>query len=286
MRVGFVTNLLWDRYGPFWVGLLEAAGAEVRRPDPERVRKVWDDPRLDVVAGTAFRRAVAEALALAGCDRIVAPALNPGYEGSRGSAQDPFVARFPEALAQAVPGLPPVVAVPADLEAPGLAPLAIDTLQMVAPGPAAVRRVWQTHRASARPPRPPGGMPVAPPSTDVVALVGQPWSLNEGVERALQGPGELVVSAARFPPRALREEGTRIEAGLAPTDAEALGAVRRFARSGTVTRVRMVVDPASGADAWLARRAQAWVRRPFETVPPPDLGAHEDAAASTAYPED
>lgn len=285
MRVGFVTRLLWDRYGPFWTDLVAAAPAEVILPDPERVARASQDPRLGAVSGRAFREAAAQAIALAAadCDRIVAPELNPGYEGSRGSAQDPFVARFPEALAQAVPGLPPVLAVPADLGVAGLETVAVETLLAVSPGPAGVRRAWQTRRANARPPRPPRARVAERPSeVDTVALVGQPWHLDERAAAALEGPTEHVLSAHTFAPDDLRAEGARVDAGLAPTDAEALGAVRRLARRAGIARLRMIVDPESGADAWLERRARALVRGPFETVPPPDPDAPSARARAAA----
>lgn len=273
MRVGFLTRLLWDRYGPFWSDLLRAAGADVTLPDPELVRRALEDPRLERIPGTAFREAAAQAIALSNCERIVAPDLNPGYEGSRGSTQDPFVASFPDALAQALPGLPPILSVPADLAAEGLETRAIETLLAVSPGPTGVRRVWQTHRAGARPPRKGGaGSAERPSRTATVALVGQPWYLNDEAAAAVAGPGEHLVPAHAFDPADLREEGWRVDDGLAPTDAEALGAVRRLARRTGVSRLRMIVDPESGADAWLERRARTLVRRPFETVPPPPSG--------------
>lgn len=287
MRVGFVTRLLWDRYGPFWLRLLGAAGAEVTLADPERVAGALGDPRVEAVSGAAFRRAAAEAIALSACERIVVPDLNAGYAGSRGSAQDPFVADFPEALARAVPGLPPLAAVPAELDAPGLEGVAVALLSVVSPSPGSVRRVWQTHRADARPPRPGGATPARlPPATATVALVGQPWHLSEAIRARLERPGERLLSAHQLAPADLREEGRRADPGLAPSDAEALGAVRRFARRGGVARVRMVVDPTSGADAWLERRARALVRRrPFETVPLPEPDVPPSTDASPAAGE-
>ncbi|MEX2502841.1 MAG: hypothetical protein WD336_10740 [Trueperaceae bacterium] len=276
MRIGFVTTLLWDRYGPFWDRLARAAGADVVAADVERTTQASTDHRLEAVSGRAFRRAAAEAIALAASsDRIVVPDLNPGYDGSRGSAQDPFVADLPNALRQAVPGLPPIVGVPADLADPGMETIAGRFLAEIAP-PAELRRLWQTHRADARPPRP-STAPTAwrPSDATTVALVGQPWHLSDAVRDRLEGPAERLISAHRTSPADLRAEGWRADAGLAPTDAEALGAVRRFARRGGVVRIRMVTDPESGADAWLARKASGIVRRPFETVElPPER--HED----------
>ena len=266
MRIGFVTRLLWDRYGRFWLRLLEAAGAEVSLPDPERVSALSADRRLDAVSGRAFREATAQALALSGVDRLVVPELNPGYEGSRGSAQDPFVADFPGALAQVVPGLPPLVGVPADLAAPDLESRAVGLLTAVAPSPGTVRRVWQTHRADAKPPRP-AGLPGAGGESRTLALVGQPWHLSEALRVRLERGGERLLSAHQLAPAELRAEGWRADPELAPTDAEALGAVRRFARRGDVAALRMPVDEDAGADAWLARKARAWSRREIEIVP-------------------
>jgi hypothetical protein len=267
MRIGFVTRLLWDRYGPFWRRLLDAAGADTVVADPERVASLDDDPRLDVVAGRAFREAAAEALALSSCDRIVVPELNPGYAGTRGSAQDPFVADFPGALAHGIPGLPGLLAVPADLDVDAVEGRAIAILSLVVPSPGAVRRVWQTHRADARPPRPAGLPPEGGVGSRTVALVGQPWHLNDDVVRVATRGSERLLSAGRIAPAEARAEGWRIDPKLAPSDAEALGAVRRLVRRPGVDVVRMVVDASSGADAWLERRAREVAsRRPFETI--------------------
>lgn len=266
MRVGFVTHLLWDRYGAFWRRLLAAAEADIVLPDPDRVAAFRDDPRLEAVSGRAFREAAAEALALAGCDRIVVPELNPGYEGSRGSAQDPFIADFPGALAQTMPGLPTLLPVPAELDLEAIEGRAVEHLAKVARSSVLVQRIWQTHRADARPPRP-RGMPSLGRSgaTRTVGLIGQPWHVVDGVESRAGVHAEDLISASRFAPAELREEGWTIDPKLAPTDAEALGAARRLGRRPGIDVVRMLVDPTSGADAWLERRAREVVRHPFET---------------------
>lgn len=267
MRVGFVTRLLWDRYGPFWRRLLSSVGADVVLPEAEEVARWADDDRLDAVSGVAFREAAAQAIALAACDRIVVPHLNPGYEGARGSAQDPFVADFPGALAQVIPGLPGLLAVPAELNLDRIEGRAIEVLTLVAPSSAQVPRAWQTHRADARPPRAPGLPPdVAGGASRTVALIGQPWHLAPKAERRYGARAERLVAASRFAPGELREEGWRIDPKLAPTDAEALGAARRLGRRPGVDRVRMIVDRSSGADAWLERRAREQVRHRFEVV--------------------
>jgi hypothetical protein len=46
VRVGFLTHLLWDRYGPFWTTLTRAAGSEVVLPVPAAVVARLADPRV------------------------------------------------------------------------------------------------------------------------------------------------------------------------------------------------------------------------------------------------
>lgn len=267
VRVGFVRSLLWHRYGPFWSRLLADADADVVFAEAEDVARWRDDPRLDAISGRGFRMAGAEALALASCDVIVVPSLNVGYDGSRGSAQDPFVADLPGALATVLPGLPRVMAVPVDLSVKGLDTLAISLLSLVNPSPGLVRRVWQTHQAYAKPPVVPGWPAPSLGSLRLpVGLVGQPWNLTDGVAKAMEREGEVLLRADQVDPVALREEGWRVDEKLAPTDAEALGAVRRLARRSDVSRIRLVLDPDAGADAWLARRVHEMARRPVEDV--------------------
>lgn len=267
MRVGFVTNLLWDRYGPLWVRLLGAVGAEVTYPEREAVREAWSDDRAARVPGVAARGAAAQALALSSCDRVLVPHLNPGYEGTRGSAQDPFVASFPDALAQAVAGLPPLLAVPAEKQGDALETVALETMVAVSQDAGSARRAWRRFRALAAPRQRAASLPAAPASAErTVGLVGQPWTLSDGVREVLCGAGEHVVSAHDLPPGALRAEGHRVDAAWAPTDAEAVGAARLFARRAGIDGVRLVVDRTASADVWLERRVRERVRKPLEVV--------------------
>lgn len=267
MRVGFVTHLLWDRYGPFWVRLLEAVGAEPAFAEEDAVRRAWSEERVARAPSLAARGAAAQAWTLADCERIVVPDLNPDFEGTRGSAQDPFVASLPDALAQTLVGLPLLIGVPAALRGDGLEGLALQTMLSVSRDPGLARRAWRTHRAEAKPGRvavPPTAKP--PEGAVTVGLVGQPWLLGDGLQAELTGAGEHVTSAHRLDPEELRQEGWRLEAAWAPTDAEAVGAARRFARQGSVDRVRLLVDRTSVADLWLERRVREVVRKPLEVV--------------------
>ncbi|CAN5906432.1 hypothetical protein BH24DEI2_BH24DEI2_09230 [soil metagenome] len=263
MRVGFITQLLWPRYGDFWVRLVEGVGAEARFPDPNRVLEQLADNRLTDVPGAVFRLAVAQALSLQETDLIVAPDLNFGTEVARGSGQDAFVASFPEALSNRFGGLPPVVGVPATLS--GLETRAVEFLLALSRDAAQVRRVWERTRALAVPPRYPEPRWTVPP-LETVGVVGQPWLLSDALVARLQGDTGHTVSQHRLEPQTLREEGWRAEPRLVPTDAEVLGAARLLGRRAAVTRLRFVADAGSGADAWLASQVTKLVHKPLSVT--------------------
>lgn len=275
VRVGFLTHLLWDRYGPFWTTLTAAAGSEVVLPDADAVFARLDDPRVSVAPAVAFRLAIAAALALEDVDLLVAPSLNPDDGATRGAAQDPWVADLPTMLARSVPGLPPVWALPADLGRP-VESDAVAFLRHLTGDLGVVRRAWSQHRAEAHPPRRPRrGPPQAPAGAATVAVLGQPWLATPAVAALVARPAEHAVGPYAFEPAELRAEARRVDPALVDTDAEALGALRRFARSGAVDALRWVVDGASGSDQWLSRRAQAIAGKRVELVALRDLADRE-----------
>src|SRR5690625_4725391 len=179
MRVGFVTQLLWDRYGEFWVRLLEDAGAQIELPDSDRTTSLLGDERVARASGMGLKLGVAQALALADNDLIIAPSLNHGAESPRGGGQDPWIADFPSALALAG-GLPRIVGVPAWLHT-AFEGLPVELLQAVTYDPGSTRRLLDRHRTGLK-----GGgrqgstrrSPVAPAGALGVALLGQPWHLG------------------------------------------------------------------------------------------------------------
>lgn len=256
MRVGFLHHLLWERYGEFWVTLTRAVGAEVVLPDPERVAASLSDDRIAEADALAFRLAIATMLSFEDVDAVVAPQLNPEDGATRGSAQDPWIAELPTMLARSSGGVP-VLAVPATLER-DLSSEAVAFLHRLTPDSGAVRRAWSQHRAEARLPRP-AGLPQPPAGRRPIALLGSPWWAQERVLRLLGLEGEWVWGPWMLPAAALREEGWRIDERLTASDAEALGALRRFARSGAEPELRWLTDEASGSEAWLLRRARELV---------------------------
>lgn len=266
MRIGFITQLLWSRYGEFWRRLIVGAGSEAHLPERERVLKAMNDPRLNRVSSLAFRLAAAQALALADSDLIVAPDLNPEEGATKGSAQDPWIADFPEALAAEVGGLPPILAVPAKLE-PAIEALAIRTLHRIIHDPAAVRRVWERHKGTLpafAATRKPGARGDTQADT---AVIGQPWLLSDTLLEHLSQEYPKLISQHAIEPIRLQGEGRRFDQRLVATDSEVIGAARLFARRGSVARLVMVVDEASGADAWLVRQLRRSIRKPLEIRP-------------------
>ncbi len=276
VRIGFLTHLLWDRYGPFWVSLARAAGAEVVFAEPDEVLARLTDPRTAAPPAIAFRLAVAAALALEDVDLLVVPRLNPETDGGPGSGQDPWIADLPATLGRTVGGGPTLWPVDAHL-AGSLETPAVTFLARIARDAGSVRRVWSQHRAAARPPRRvPPSLTVRPSDLRTVAVLGQPWTATPALTRLATRPAEHGVGPYGFEPADLRAEGWRVEPRWIDTDAEALGAVRRFARAAaTVQTLRLVIDAASGSDAWLQRRAEALAPRRLEVVDLRDVGDDE-----------
>ncbi len=278
VRVGFVTQLLWPRYGGFWRQLVEASGAETVFPTLEGVRGALADQHVQGIATASFRLAAAQAVSLAEqVDWLVVPMLNSESASARGGAQDPFIADFPSALANAVPGLPVIKPVPAAL-ALGLEPGAVELIRGLVRDAAQVARVWGRVRAQAKPARLPAvNWDYRPGELATVALIGQPWLHNDELTRSVTRTGEHLVPQHRLDAAALREEGLRLDPQLIDTDAETLGAARMAARRASVDRIRLVVDAASGADAWLVRRVEKVAHKAVEVVSVQDALAGRDA---------
>lgn len=278
VRVGFVTQLLWHRYGPFWRQLAEAAGAEVVFPTLEGTRAALGGAAVRSVPTAAFRLAAAQALSLAEeVDLLVVPRLNAESEVARGGGQDPWVVDFPTALQNTVPNLPTLRPVAAEVDA-GVESEAVAFVQAMTREAAQVARVWSRVRALARPYKPaPVVWNYRPGELATVALIGQPWLLNDALTRAVTAPGEHVVSQHRLDPDELREEGHRADPHLIDTDAETLGAARSAARRSAVSRVRLLIDTGSGSDAWLARRIEKTIHKPVQAVSLQDALAGHDA---------
>ena len=267
MRVGMITQLLWSRYGDVWEKLIQGVGLDAQRAVPEEVERRLQDERLDAVSGLAFKLAAAEALAFEHADVILAPELNPGASSLRGSGQDPFIASFPEALGASLSGLPPIVSVPASLEG-SLETLVVNTLHTLMRDAALVRRVWERYRPSARAPKiAEPRWRVRPSEGETLGVIGQPWVMRENVVGSVMaGLESHSVSQYQLDPAMLRSEGGRVDERLIATDSEVLGAARYLGRKGSVSKLVMIADKTSGADAWLAKRAQKLTRKPLEVI--------------------
>ena len=262
MRAGFITQLLWPRYGPFWTKLVEGAGLEPVYAADDEVRRALSDPRLDEIPGTAFRLAGAQVLAL-DADVIFAPDLNPGESATRGGGQDAFIANFPEALATTLVGLPPIIGVPASLTGAGLESLVVSTLLGLTHNAGLVRRVWERHRTAARAPRRPDPKwRVRPSDGGTVGVIGQPWLVNDTLARRVAGEAH-VVGQHQLDPAFLREEGRRVDDRLVGTDTEVLGAAHFLGRKGSVERLVMIADETSSVDAWLVSQVQRTAHKPL-----------------------
>lgn len=269
MRIGFITQLLWPRYGEFWTRLLADAGAEIALPQPEAVAARLTERALREIPAASFKLAAAQALSLSDTDYLVVPQLNRERDIQRGSAQDPWIADFPAAL-QATVALPPLIAVPVSVT--GLDALAIEVLSRIVE-PVKARRIWERHRMQRQPHYPEPHM-----AGQVTAVVGQPWLFIPGVLKQLAGGPYLWQH--QLDPQLLRQEAWRVEPRLIDTDAEVLGAARYLARRGEVGDLLMLVDRAAAADLWLWRRVQKGSHKPVAVRYLDELFADEAALAA------
>ena len=263
MQIGVITAFAWERYGPTWVELLRSIDAEVVLAEPDEV--IREASALDPDEGLVQWLARASLRALDGVDAVLTPRLLPeGVEGV-GSAQDPWLADLPTMLARTESAAPLLLDVPIET-GPAFESRAIALLTRVQRDAGRVRRAWDRHRVAAvrpwHPPRP----PAARADLRHVAFAASPWWCHARVAEALTRPGEQLIGQHQVEPEALRAEGRRWRAELVDADAETLGAVRRFGRRGDVEGVRLVFDPGSASQAWLARRARELVGERVESV--------------------
>lgn len=269
MRVGFIKQLLWERYGQVWQSLFSGVEAELLEAAPDDIVQQFESVPADI-SGLFFKLAVAEALALGEADLLIVPDLNPNETVQRGSGQDPWIASLPEAL-QRVAGLPPVVKVPASLE-PSLEPLILETLLAVKRDPAKVKLVYERNIPNLKTKRyPEPRWTKLPGQKETVAVIGQPWLVTQPVLALLNLSETHVVSQQQLSPASLRGEAKRLEQRLIATDAEVLGAAHFFNRKGNVDKLLMIVDNTSGADVWLEKQVRKIVTKPLEVVYVQDL---------------
>lgn len=288
LRVGFVTQLLWERYGEFWRDLVAGAGAQVEFPDEQRVAAALSGLEDAAVPSVSFRLAAAQAAALSGCDLVVLPRLNPEPDAQRGSAQDRWVADLPGALTDVVGSLEQVFAAPAYPD-PEIETAAVLLLQRLLSDRGAVPRVWSRHRkaaerqasatGAARDSRSAAARPLA--AGGATAVVSQPWLLTQKLEAHLRQDDESLVTQLGLDPARCREEAWRVDDKLIDSDAEVLGAARVLSRRAGVGRLRFLLDESSSSDAWLLRRLAQLSHKPVEAWPwRRALGIPEDAGAN------
>lgn len=281
MRVGFLTQLLFERYGAFWSALVASAGAVAVYPTRDGVMGHAADVDHDAVPSLSFRLAAVQAASLADCDLIIVPELNPEMDSARGSAQDRWVADLAGALADAVPGLPPLVSVAAYPD-PGIESRAVSLLQQLVHETGAVTRVWARNRAAAERMTTtiaaPRRGPVARAGLPSAALVGQPWLVTEAVAAAATEAALTGLSMRSVPLDQARAEGLSFDERLIPSDAEVVGAARVLSRRAGVTALRYLVDEGAGSDAWLLRRVTQASHKPVEQLTVREVARDADLA--------
>jgi hypothetical protein len=286
VRVGFVTSLLWQRFGPPWAALIADIGAEVVLPSADEIVTALGDPRATEMSALAPRIAVASAVACGSVDLLVVPQLLAPRDGGRGAAQDPWVADLPAMIARTLIGGPGVVPVPVE-RGPHVVNAVMPALMRINRDAGVVRRAWERRRRELETPwrGPVTTATAAPTDGPRVALVGEPWWFTPATIPILgQGAGRLV-GQFQLDPEDARAEGRRVRGDLVDPDAEVIGAARRFARQSAVDVVRLVVDRESATAPWLERRVREVATRALEVVAVSDLADAETWARALTPPD-
>lgn len=270
MRIGFVTQLLWHRYGVFWSRLFQELEAELFFAESDATLKILSqDPRLEAIPSLSFQLAVAQSLALSDVDLIIVPKLNESDSSVKGSGQDPWIANFPETLVTHFAGLPSIVTLPASLDG-DVEAVATTQLLMLFREPALVRRAWERHKGRLRPAKyeEPRWQKRAS-EKETIGVIAQPWLKPELYLKLSED--SLVIYPSALDPQKLIEEGQRLDAKLISSDQEVLGAARLLSRKGAIDRLIFVADKQAGVDIKLFERCQKAIRKPLELVYLQDL---------------
>jgi len=271
MRIGFITQLHWKRYGDFWQNIIKDAGAKAIFAGKEEILANLKDERLDGIENHIFKIAAAEALALKDSNLIIVPDLNQNKETAKGGGQDPWLANFPATLQKVVKGLPAIYAVPSH-NTPDVRERAIELLMSLTHSPSLAKRILNEHIAKLKTeykdPR------HIDKYRDAPAIIGQEWLIDSFAELASNDFD--LIKQSEINPEALKEEAARHDKNLIDSDAEVLGAGYLFNRKAAINRILFLADQTSANDLWLERRAKKIIRKDFETIYIQDLLNNDD----------
>ena len=259
MRVGFIRQLHWNRYGDFWQSIVKDAGSEAVFANKDAVLGALKDDRLEPIPGISFKLAVAEALALADCDLLIVPDLNQNKDFSKGSGQDPWIANFPETLQKTIKNLPEIFAVPGNSSSLSQE-RAIELLMNLSHSPSTVKNVLYNNQNKLNKQNL-NDRVIDKPGYNK-ALIGQSWLL----EKLYPALKQNLLLQTDIKPEVLIKEAKRLDQRLIETDAEVLGAAQMFNRKASINEIILLVDKNSAADLWLNRRLAKVIRKDYKTV--------------------
>ena len=271
MRIGFITQLHWNRYGDFWQNIIKDAGAELVFANKEEILENIKDERLENIDNNVFKLAAAEALALKDVNLIIAPDLNQNKETAKGGGQDPWLANFPATLQKVVKGLPAIYSVPSQ-NTPNIQEKAIELLMSLTHSPSVAKRILNEHIAKLKMEY--KDIRHIDKYRDAPALVGQAWLIDSFAE--LASDDFDLIKQTQIDPEILKAEAARHDKNLIDSDGEVLGASYLFNRKAAINRIILLADQNSANDLWLERRAKKIIRKDFETIYIQDLLNNED----------
>ena len=271
MRIGFITQLHWNRYGDFWQNIIKDTGAELVFANKEEILENIKDERPENIDNNVFKLAAAEALALKDVNLIIAPDLNQNKETAKGGGQDPWLANFPATLQKVVKGLPAIYSVPSQ-NTPNIQEKAIELLMSLTHSPSVAKRILNEHIAKLKMEY--KDIRHIDKYRDAPALVGQAWLIDSFAE--LASDDFDLIKQTQIDPEILKAEAARHDKNLIDSDGEVLGASYLFNRKAAINRIILLADQNSANDLWLERRAKKIIRKDFKTIYIQDLLNNED----------
>jgi hypothetical protein len=235
MRIGVLDTWLAGRYVPFWEAYLSSLGADIIRPS--------NNSLLDVPFPDHIRQVLSEAFELKNkqLDYIVLPDTQLGITLD-GVSAPPWLTSLEAVLQQHIPGLPPILVVPAELSKQ-TAGLAAKLGQSLFRNPMQARRALERTKSLLTPTL----TPTKPLGTALVGLVAQPMLLEPRFTERLEAllvEHRIGIFKPDKSPEQLREEGQALGLKLVlPTDLETAGMHHYFVRLGKVKALIHWNDP-------------------------------------------
>ena len=288
MTIGLPDTLRYSRYAHFWEAFLAALELNTLKPEQPLEKSLEVGARLLTDAPPSVQLFVGRVLELAQhCDELLVPSLNPGAEpGDAGGTADPWMVDLAAVLERRL-SLPPLLSIPARLDADETVGLAVRLGHAWTRNPQKVRRTIDRTQNLLQPARTPepmwaraGHMTVGVAADPT--LLETPW-LWQGVQDALKAAKLHAVLASDLPrDRTLEAGRVRPFNPKLDTELETIGGAKLLEAKGQVRGVIVLTQARAPIQTALAEKIVKQARKPAVLLEVGTDGMTEALAAFTA----